>query len=118
MVGDDIKSQIEVTITRHLVERFANCGTGIENTYQLNVGDNTDFLNMLNQTQLPYEKTSKTAVVNNILEDPLDDEAIHTSSACKIYRILPDQPSTLFTLGKWLSTKASVMHSSDRPRSR
>jgi myo-inositol-1-phosphate synthase len=78
IVGDDIKSQVGATIThRSLVQMFENRGVDLKNTYQLNVGGNTDFLNMLDRQRLETKKTSKTEAVNELLDDPLDDKNIH-----------------------------------------
>lgn len=78
VVGDDIKSQLGATIThRSLVQMFADRGVELDNTYQLNVGGNTDFLNMLDRSRLGDKKTSKTAAVNELLDEPLDAENIH-----------------------------------------
>ena len=78
VVGDDIKSQMGATIThRALVELFQSRGVTISDTYQLNVGGNTDFQNMLDRSRLASKKTSKTDAVNDILDEPLDDSHIH-----------------------------------------
>jgi myo-inositol-1-phosphate synthase len=49
----------------------------MDRTYQLNIGGNTDFLNMLNRERLKSKKISKTEAVQSILDEPLDDENIH-----------------------------------------
>lgn len=78
VIGDDVKSQIGATIIhRTLAKLFENRGVKIDNTYQLNVGGNTDFLNMLNHTRLKSKKKSKTEAVQSQLEQPLSDENIH-----------------------------------------
>ncbi|MBI4689656.1 MAG: inositol-3-phosphate synthase [Nitrospirae bacterium] len=79
IIGDDIKSQIGATIIhRTLTRLFIDRGVKIDNTYQLNVGGNTDFLNMLNRTRLKSKKISKTeAVQSQFRNNPLDDENIH-----------------------------------------
>jgi len=78
VVGDDIKSQLGATIThRSIVQLLQNRGVSLEQTYQLNVGGNTDFLNMLDRTRLSDKKTSKTEAVNKLLEEPLDPADIH-----------------------------------------
>ena len=49
IVGDDVKSQLGATIVhRALAQLFADRGVTLDRTYQLNIGGNTDFLNMLN----------------------------------------------------------------------
>lgn len=64
VIGDDIKAQLGATIThRTLVDLFAKRGVKIERSYQLNVGGNTDFLNMLDRDRLASKKISKTEAV-------------------------------------------------------
>jgi len=78
LVGDDIKSQLGATIThRVLTQLFKNRGVRLEKTYQLNVGGNTDFLNMLARERLKSKKISKTEAVRSLMEHPLQDENIH-----------------------------------------
>jgi myo-inositol-1-phosphate synthase len=77
-VGDDVKAQVGATIThRTLARLFADRGVTITNTYQLNTGGNTDFLNMLNRSRLTSKKISKTEAVQSQLDVPLDPEHIH-----------------------------------------
>ncbi len=64
--GDDIKSQIGATIVhRALVDLINQRGQFVKNTYQLNVGGNTDFLNMLDQNRLISKRISKTEAVTS-----------------------------------------------------
>jgi len=78
VIGDDIKSQIGATIIhRCLIKLFEDRGIKIDNTYQLNVGGNTDFLNMLNSSRLKMKKISKTEAVQSQLTSPLNNENIH-----------------------------------------
>jgi myo-inositol-1-phosphate synthase len=78
IIGDDIKSQIGATIIhRALTKLFEDRGVKIDNTYQLNVGGNTDFLNMLNRTRLKSKKISKTEAVQSQLHTRMDSENIH-----------------------------------------
>ena len=78
LIGDDIKSQIGATIIhRCLTKLFEDRGVTIDNTYQLNVGGNTDFLNMLNRTRLKMKKISKTEAVQSQMNRPLSYEHIH-----------------------------------------
>jgi myo-inositol-1-phosphate synthase len=77
-VGDDVKAQVGATIThRTLIRMLAERGMKIDSTYQLNVGGNTDFLNMLNRDRLASKKISKTEAVQSQLETPLDEQQIH-----------------------------------------
>ncbi|MBC7298883.1 MAG: inositol-3-phosphate synthase, partial [Demequina sp.] len=73
IVGDDIKSQVGATIThRVLAKLFEERGVRLDRTYQLNVGGNMDFKNMLERDRLESKKLSKTqAVTSNIQSGPL-----------------------------------------------
>lgn len=78
IIGDDIKSQMGATIIhRALTKLFEDRGVKIDRTYQLNVGGNTDFLNMLNRNRVKSKKISKTEAVQSQLQNPLDNENIH-----------------------------------------
>jgi len=78
IVGDDVKAQLGATILhRALTQLFVDRGVKVDRTYQLNVGGNTDFLNMLNQTRLRSKKISKTEAVQSILNSRLEDGNIH-----------------------------------------
>lgn len=69
IIGDDIKSQVGATILhRTLVNLFMDRGMPIDHTYQLNVGGNTDFQNMLERTRLTSKKISKTRSVTSQLQ--------------------------------------------------
>jgi len=73
IVGDDIKSQVGATITHRVMAKlFEDRGVRLDRTYQLNVGGNMDFKNMLERTRLESKKISKTqAVTSNLHEGPL-----------------------------------------------
>jgi myo-inositol-1-phosphate synthase len=78
IIGDDVKSQIGATIIhRSLTKLFEDRGVTIDHTYQLNVGGNTDFLNMLNSERLAMKKISKTEAVQSQMQSPLSYEDIH-----------------------------------------
>lgn len=78
LIGDDIKSQIGATIIhRMLTKLFMDRGVQISHTYQLNVGGNTDFLNMLNHGRLKLKKISKTEAVQCQITHPLTNENVH-----------------------------------------
>ena len=67
LIGDDIKSQVGATIVhRVLAQLFSDRGVNLENTYQLNVGGNMDFLNMLEEERLETKRTSKTSSVTSV----------------------------------------------------
>src|SRR5262245_4782550 len=64
VIGDDIKSQVGATIThRVLTSLFRERGVHLDKTMQLNVGGNSDFLNMLERERLESKKISKTNAV-------------------------------------------------------
>ncbi len=78
IIGDDIKSQMGATIIHRILTRlFEDRGVKLDCTYQLNVGGNTDFLNMLNNGRLKSKKISKTEAVQSQLHRPLDNERVH-----------------------------------------
>jgi len=80
IIGDDIKSAVGATIVhRTLTKLFVDRGLKLEKTYQINVGGNTDFINMLNMERLKSKKISKTQSVQSQLPEPLDPENIHIS---------------------------------------
>ena len=64
--GDDIKSQVGATILhRTLTKLLVDRGVKIEESYQLNIGGNTDFLNMLEEERLSSKRVSKTEAVSS-----------------------------------------------------
>jgi len=78
IIGDDIKSQVGATILHRVLTRlFEDRGAGLENTYQLNFGGNTDFLNMLERERLVSKKISKTGSVTSQMDEELEPEHVH-----------------------------------------
>jgi len=78
IVGDDIKSQVSATIVhRKLARLFQERGVLLERTHQLNVGGNTDFLNMLERERLESKKISKTNAVTSQLDHDLGAKNVH-----------------------------------------
>ncbi|KHL10512.1 myo-inositol-1-phosphate synthase [Mumia flava] len=82
IVGDDIKSQVGATITHRVMARlFEDRGVVLDRTYQLNVGGNMDFKNMLERDRLESKKVSKTQAVTSNLNGPLagkiEDKNVH-----------------------------------------
>ncbi len=72
IVGDDIKSQVGATITHRVMAKlFEDRGVVLDRTYQLNVGGNMDFKNMLERERLESKKVSKTQSVTSNLNGPL-----------------------------------------------
>ncbi len=78
LIGDDIKSQIGATIVHRVLTKLCmDRGVRITNTYQLNVGGNTDFLNMLNRSRLSSKKISKTEAVTSQISHEITAEHVH-----------------------------------------
>jgi myo-inositol-1-phosphate synthase len=78
IVGDDIKSQLGATITHRVLARlFEERGLVLDRTYQLNVGGNMDFKNMLERRRLQSKKISKTQSVTSNLDATLDADNVH-----------------------------------------
>ncbi len=72
IIGDDIKSQVGATITHRVMAKlFEDRGVVLDRTYQLNVGGNMDFKNMLERERLESKKVSKTQAVTSNLSGPL-----------------------------------------------
>jgi len=79
IVGDDIKSQVGSTIVHRVLTRlFEDRGLALDRTYQLNVGGNMDFMNMLERQRLESKKISKTqAVTSQVEHSSLDADDVH-----------------------------------------
>ncbi len=78
IIGDDIKSQVGATIThRVLAKLFEDRGVVLDRTYQLNVGGNMDFKNMLERERLESKKISKTQAVTSNIERELGARNVH-----------------------------------------
>jgi myo-inositol-1-phosphate synthase len=78
IVGDDIKSQVGATIThRVLAKLFEDRGVVLDRTYQLNVGGNMDFKNMLERDRLESKKVSKTQAVTSNIDHDLGAKNVH-----------------------------------------
>ena len=78
IVGDDIKSQVGATILhRNLARLFEDRGVVIERTYQLNVGGNMDFMNMLERERLESKKISKTQSVTSQIDNGIAEDNVH-----------------------------------------
>ena len=78
IIGDDIKSQVGATIVHRVLTRLMmDRGIKLNDSYQLNFGGNTDFLNMLERERLVTKKISKTQSVTSQLDYKLAKEDIH-----------------------------------------
>lgn len=78
IIGDDIKSQVGATIAhRVLTSLFRERGVHLDRTMQLNVGGNSDFLNMLERDRLESKKISKTNAVTSMLDYDIGEKNVH-----------------------------------------
>jgi myo-inositol-1-phosphate synthase len=78
IVGDDVKSQVGATIVhRTLAALFRERGVEVTRSYQLNVGGNSDFLNMLDRKRLASKKVSKTEAVTSSIRGSIEESALH-----------------------------------------
>ena len=78
IIGDDIKSQVGATIVHRILARlFEDRGMVLDRTYQLNVGGNMDFKNMLERERLESKKISKTQAVTSQLDNGIEADDVH-----------------------------------------
>jgi len=78
IVGDDIKSQVGATIVHRILARlFEDRGMVLDRTYQLNVGGNMDFKNMLERERLESKKISKTQSVTSQIDNGIAEDDVH-----------------------------------------
>jgi myo-inositol-1-phosphate synthase len=78
IVGDDIKSQVGATIVHRILARlFEDRGLVLDRTYQLNVGGNMDFKNMLERERLESKKISKTQSVTSQIDRGIEADDVH-----------------------------------------
>lgn len=78
IIGDDIKGQIGATIVHRVLARLCDDrGATIDKTYQINVGGNTDFLNMLERTRLESKKISKTQAVTSQISKDIQADKVY-----------------------------------------
>lgn len=78
IIGDDIKSQVGATIVHRLLARlFEDRGLVLDRTYQLNVGGNMDFMNMLERDRLESKKISKTQSVTSQIDNGIESNNVH-----------------------------------------
>jgi myo-inositol-1-phosphate synthase len=64
VAGDDVMSQVGATVVhKTLIKMFVDRGVKVDETYQLNIGGDTDFLNMLEESRLKDKRESKTSAV-------------------------------------------------------
>jgi myo-inositol-1-phosphate synthase len=78
VIGDDIKSQVGATITHRVMAKlFEDRGVVLDRTYQLNVGGNMDFKNMLERDRLESKKISKTQAVTSNMDHDMGARNVH-----------------------------------------
>jgi myo-inositol-1-phosphate synthase len=78
VIGDDVKSQVGATITHRVLARlFEQRGVVLDRTFQLNVGGNMDFKNMLERERLESKRISKTQAVTSNLAHDLGARNVH-----------------------------------------
>ena len=78
IIGDDIKGQIGATIIHRVLARLCDDrGATIDKTYQINVGGNSDFLNMLERSRLESKKISKTEAVTSQINKGIKSDKIY-----------------------------------------
>ena len=78
IIGDDIKSQVGATITHRVMAKlFEDRGVVLDRTYQLNVGGNMDFKNMLERDRLESKKISKTQAVTSNVDHDMGSRNVH-----------------------------------------
>lgn len=76
-LGDDFKAQLGATIVHRTLANLADMrGVQIDRTYQLNVGGNTDFLNMGVHGRIDSKRESKTEAVQTAMDERLDGDDI------------------------------------------
>ncbi|MGC8961450.1 MAG: myo-inositol-1-phosphate synthase, partial [Candidatus Bathyarchaeia archaeon] len=78
IIGDDVKGQVGATILNRILAKMCDDrGTVIDQMYQLNVGGNTDFANMLERSRLISKKISKTEAVTSQLTQKMGEDKIY-----------------------------------------
>ncbi len=78
IVGDDVKGVIGATIVhRTMAQLCSDRGVNVDRTYQINVGGNTDFLNLKEAARLKFKKISKTEAVQNVIGERLAEDQIY-----------------------------------------
>jgi len=74
LIGDDFKAQFGATVVHRTLAHLADLrGVKVDRTYQLNVGGNTDFMNMMDMDRLAMKRESKTEAVQTAMDTRLKD---------------------------------------------
>ena len=72
VAGDDVMSQVGATVLhKTIVKMLVDRGALIEESYQLNIGGDTDFLNMIQEERLISKRESKTSAVQAMVPYPV-----------------------------------------------
>jgi myo-inositol-1-phosphate synthase len=72
VAGDDVMSQIGATVLhKTIIKLLHDRGVKVDETYQLNIGGDTDFLNMLEESRLADKRESKTSAVRAMTPYPV-----------------------------------------------
>ncbi len=78
IIGDDVKGVVGATIVHRTLARLcSDRSVRVDKTYQINVGGNTDFLNMKEQQRLESKRISKTEAVQSQLAHRLPSDRIY-----------------------------------------
>jgi len=68
VAGDDVMSQLGATVLhKTLVKLFVDRGVKVDETFQLNIGGDTDFYNMLDEDRLEDKRESKSSAVKAMI---------------------------------------------------
>lgn len=80
LIGDDMKSQFGASIVSQMLQELAfNRGMNVKFHQQINIGGNTDFLNMMDQSRLQSKKISKENVIraqNDLRDIPVPKNSL------------------------------------------
>jgi myo-inositol-1-phosphate synthase len=80
LIGDDMRSQVGASILSQVLQELAfDRGAVVKYHQQINIGGNSDFLNMMSQERLASKKLSKENVIraqNDLRGIPVEDESL------------------------------------------
>jgi len=72
VAGDDVMGQIGATVLHKTIAKLlVDRGVAIDESYQLNIGGDTDFLNMIEEERLVSKRISKTSAVQAMIPYPV-----------------------------------------------
>lgn len=101
LIGDDMKSQFGASIVSQMLQELAfERGHKVKCHIQRNIGGNTDFLNMVDQTRLKSKKISKENVIRS--QDDIrgvkQDDTFYHAGPSEYISYLDDKKVANFTL--------------------